>query len=231
MRPLPLWERAVPIVPHSRLGEGLSPHAPVQQGAPSMSNLTERDGPITWPTEMLRSEGHNTEMRSVASAGAASGFSTAMFNRDRHGGICWPETIRPVHWRRAMHADELRGGIVTLAQLDPDQWDVARPSPTMAHGKTGYGQQGSQELPLRLQHCPAGLDRVLRVVTSKPLATLSPCLLALPGHRCALRVLHLEPRLQRPRCDTARPPALRRRPPAPSGRRARTRSGRLRSDA
>ena len=63
-----------------------------------------------------------------------------------------------------------RSGIVTLAQLDPDQRDAARPSPTMAHGKTGYEQQGGQERPFRLQHCSAGLDRVHRLVTSKPLA-------------------------------------------------------------
>ena len=63
-----------------------------------------------------------------------------------------------------------RSGIVTLAQLDPDQRDAARPSPTMAHGKTGYEQQGGQERPFRLQHRAVGLDRVHRLVTSKPLA-------------------------------------------------------------
>jgi hypothetical protein len=39
-----------------------------QQGAPAVSNLIEHDREIAWPTQMLRSEVHNTEVRSVAFA-------------------------------------------------------------------------------------------------------------------------------------------------------------------
>jgi hypothetical protein len=58
----------------------------------------------------------------------------------------------------------------------------------MAHGKTGHEQQGGQERPFRLQHCLAGLDRVHRLVTSKPLAAACAPSLDCQHKNCALRL-------------------------------------------
>ncbi len=45
---------------------------------------------------------------------------------------------------------------------------AARLPPKMAHGKTGSQQQCGQDQPFRPQHCPDGLDRVLRLVNAAP---------------------------------------------------------------
>ena len=51
---------------------------------------------------------------------------------------------------------------------DPDQTRARDCHLTTAHGKTGSQQQSGPDYPFRPQHCPVGVDRLLRLVSAAP---------------------------------------------------------------